>query len=62
MVNPWKRYVKLSTVLMDSDVLTKGSLASLNSPAQIMFESTKLVWLLPCWSSRLLICFRMAPG
>ena len=41
MVNPWKTYVKLSAVLMGSHGLTKGSLAFLNYPAQIMFKSTK---------------------
>ncbi|KAF2297655.1 hypothetical protein GH714_001964 [Hevea brasiliensis] len=45
MVNPWKTYVKLSAVLMGSHGLTKGSLAFLNYPAQIMFKSTKL-WIL----------------
>ncbi|EHA8589697.1 putative UDP-galactose/UDP-glucose transporter 2 [Cocos nucifera] len=39
-VNPWKTYVKLSAVLMGSQVLTKGSLAFLNHPAQLMFKST----------------------
>ncbi|KAK6137551.1 hypothetical protein DH2020_028717 [Rehmannia glutinosa] len=38
MVNPWKTYVKLSAVLMGSHGLTKGSLAYLNYPAQIMFK------------------------
>ncbi|CAI9785220.1 unnamed protein product [Fraxinus pennsylvanica] len=33
MVNPWKTYVKLSAMLMDSNGLTKGSLAFLNYPA-----------------------------
>lgn len=42
MVNPWKDYVKLSTVLMGSHGLTKGSLAFLNYPAQIMFKSAKV--------------------
>ncbi|CAN1243675.1 UDP-galactose/UDP-glucose transporter 2 [Linum perenne] len=42
MVNPWKTYVKLSVVLMGSHGLTKGSLAFLNYPAQIMFKSTKI--------------------
>lgn len=42
MVNPWKSYVKLSAVLMGSNGLTKGSLAYLNYPAQIMFKSTKV--------------------
>lgn len=42
MVNPWKTYVKLSAVLMGSHGLTKGSLAFLNYPAQIMFKSTKV--------------------
>ncbi|CAI0470582.1 unnamed protein product [Linum tenue] len=42
MVNPWKTYVKLSAVLMGSHGLTKGSLAFLNYPAQIMFKSTKM--------------------
>ncbi|KAF2313213.1 hypothetical protein GH714_009799 [Hevea brasiliensis] len=42
MVNPWKTYVKLSAVLMGSHGLTKGSLAFLNYPAQIMFKSTKI--------------------
>ncbi|PKI45387.1 hypothetical protein CRG98_034192 [Punica granatum] len=41
MVNPWKTYVKLSAVLMGSHGLTKGSLAFLNYPAQLMFKSTK---------------------
>ncbi|KAG9145704.1 hypothetical protein Leryth_024796 [Lithospermum erythrorhizon] len=39
MVNPWKTYVKLST----SSSLTKGALAFLNYPAQIMFKSTKVL-------------------
>ncbi|KAG6435717.1 hypothetical protein SASPL_100592 [Salvia splendens] len=43
MVNPWKSYVKLSAVLMGSNGLTKGSLAFLNYPAQIMFKSTKVL-------------------
>ncbi|XP_073143580.1 UDP-galactose/UDP-glucose transporter 4-like isoform X2 [Henckelia pumila] len=43
MVNPWKTYVKLSAVLMGSNGLTKGSLAFLNYPAQIMFKSTKVI-------------------
>ncbi|KAJ3682095.1 hypothetical protein LUZ60_014668 [Juncus effusus] len=43
MVNPWKIYVKLSAVLMGSNGLTKGSLAFLNYPAQIMFKSTKVL-------------------
>lgn len=43
MVNPWKSYVKLSAVLMGSHGLTKGSLAFLNYPAQIMFKSTKVL-------------------
>ncbi|KAG8659275.1 UDP-galactose/UDP-glucose transporter 4 [Manihot esculenta] len=43
MVNPWKTYVKLSAVLMSSHGLTKGSLAFLNYPAQIMFKSTKVL-------------------
>ncbi|KAM1034639.1 hypothetical protein PS1_038318 [Malus domestica] len=43
MVNPWKTYVKLSAVLMGSQGLTKGSLAWLNYPAQIMFKSTRLL-------------------
>ncbi|OAY59884.1 UDP-galactose/UDP-glucose transporter 2 [Manihot esculenta] len=43
MVNPWKTYVKLSAVLMGSHGLTKGSLAFLNYPAQIMFKSTKVL-------------------
>ncbi|KAJ4777320.1 UDP-galactose transporter 2 [Rhynchospora pubera] len=43
MVNPWKTYVKLSAVLMGSNGLTKGSLAFLNYPAQIMFKSTKVL-------------------
>lgn len=42
MVNPWKTYVKLSAVLMGSHGLTKGSLAYLNYPAQLMFKSTKV--------------------
>ncbi|KAI4354968.1 hypothetical protein L6164_003788 [Bauhinia variegata] len=43
VVNPWKTYVKLSAVLMGSHGLTKGSLAFLNYPAQIMFKSTKVL-------------------
>lgn len=43
MINPWKTYVKLSAVLMGSHGLTKGSLAYLNYPAQIMFKSTKVL-------------------
>ncbi|KAL3498766.1 hypothetical protein ACH5RR_041498 [Cinchona calisaya] len=43
MVNPWGIYVKLSAVLMGSHGLTKGSLAYLNYPAQIMFKSTKVL-------------------
>ncbi|GAA0165511.1 secondary carrier transporter [Lithospermum erythrorhizon] len=43
MVNPWKTYVKLSGVLMGSQGLTKGALAFLNYPAQIMFKSTKVL-------------------
>ncbi|KAM3264392.1 UDP-galactose/UDP-glucose transporter 4 isoform X2 [Capsicum annuum] len=43
MVNPWKDYIKLSTVLMGSHGLTKGSLAFLNYPAQIMFKSAKVL-------------------
>ncbi|XP_059644303.1 UDP-galactose/UDP-glucose transporter 4-like [Cornus florida] len=43
MVNPWKTYVNLSAVLMGSHGLTKGSLAFLNYPAQIMFKSTKVL-------------------
>ncbi|XP_065858160.1 UDP-galactose/UDP-glucose transporter 4 [Euphorbia lathyris] len=43
MVNPWKTYGKLSAVLMGSHGLTKGSLAFLNYPAQIMFKSTKVL-------------------
>ncbi|RWR87592.1 UDP-galactose/UDP-glucose transporter 4 [Cinnamomum micranthum f. kanehirae] len=43
MVNPWKAYVKLSAVLMGSSGLTKGALAFLNYPAQIMFKSTKVL-------------------
>ncbi|GAB2271641.1 putative glycosidase CRH2 [Dionaea muscipula] len=43
MVNPWNTYVKLSAVLMGSNGLTKGSLAFLNYPAQIMFKSTKVL-------------------
>lgn len=42
MANPWKTYVKLSAVLMGSHGLTKGSLAFLNYPAQLMFKSTKV--------------------
>ncbi len=34
--------MKLSAVLMGSHGLTKGSLAFLNYPAQIMFKSTKV--------------------
>ncbi|CAH1419525.1 unnamed protein product [Lactuca virosa] len=43
MVNPGKMYVKLSVVLMGSHGLTKGSLAYLNYPAQLMFKSTKVL-------------------
>ncbi|XP_040964994.1 UDP-galactose/UDP-glucose transporter 4 isoform X2 [Gossypium hirsutum] len=43
MVNPWKTYVKLSAVLMGSHDLTKGSLAFLNYPVQLMFKSTKVL-------------------
>ncbi|KMZ61915.1 UDP-galactose/UDP-glucose transporter 4 [Zostera marina] len=43
MLNPWKTYVKLSSVLVGSHGLTKGSLAFLNYPAQIMFKSTKVL-------------------
>ncbi|KAM7508706.1 hypothetical protein LguiA_019159 [Lonicera macranthoides] len=43
MVNPWKTYVKLSAVLTGSNGLTKGSLAFLNYPAQLMFKSTKVL-------------------
>ncbi|KAF5731689.1 UDP-galactose/UDP-glucose transporter 4 [Tripterygium wilfordii] len=43
MVNPWKTYIKLSAVLMGSHGLTKGSLAWLNYPAQLMFKSTKVL-------------------
>ncbi|CAH1439729.1 unnamed protein product [Lactuca virosa] len=43
MVNPWKMYVKLSAVLMGSHGLTKGSLAYLNYPVQLMFKSTKVL-------------------
>nr|GMC84817.1 UDP-galactose/UDP-glucose transporter 2-like [Ipomoea batatas] len=43
MVNPWKTYVTLSAVLMGSHGLTKGSLAFLNYPAQLMFKSTKVL-------------------
>ncbi|EXC17776.1 UDP-galactose/UDP-glucose transporter 4 [Morus notabilis] len=43
MVNSWNTYVKLSAVLMGSQGLTKGSLAFLNYPAQIMFKSTKVL-------------------
>ncbi|PKA66415.1 UDP-galactose/UDP-glucose transporter 2 [Apostasia shenzhenica] len=43
MVNPWRTYVKLSAVLMGSNGLTKGSLAFLNYPAQLMFKSTKVL-------------------
>lgn len=50
MVNPWKTYVKLSAVLMGSHGLTKGSLAYLNYPAQIMFKSTKVYNITNCES------------
>ncbi|VFQ85969.1 unnamed protein product [Cuscuta campestris] len=43
MVNPWKTYLTLSAVLMGSHGLTKGSLAFLNYPAQLMFKSTKVL-------------------
>lgn len=43
VVNPWSSYVKLSAVLMGSNGFTKGSLAFLNYPAQIMFKSTKVL-------------------
>ncbi|KAI3957535.1 hypothetical protein MKX01_001894 [Papaver californicum] len=36
MVNPWKTYWKLSAILMGSHGLTKGSLAWLNYPAQLI--------------------------
>ncbi|KAG4126420.1 hypothetical protein ERO13_D10G155550v2 [Gossypium hirsutum] len=44
MVNPWKTYAKLSVFLIfiGSHGLTKGSLAFLNYPAQLMFKSTKV--------------------
>ncbi|KAB2018389.1 hypothetical protein ERO13_D08G206950v2, partial [Gossypium hirsutum] len=44
MVNPWKTYTKLSAVLIviGSHGLTKGSLAFLNYPTQLMFKSTKV--------------------
>jgi adenosine 3'-phospho 5'-phosphosulfate transporter B3 len=47
MVNPWRTYVRLSAVLMGSNGLTKGSLAFLNYPAQIMFKSTKVIKPIP---------------
>lgn len=50
MVNPWKTYVKLSAVLMGSHGLTKGSLAFLNYPAQLMFKSTKVQSSIPSLS------------
>ena len=43
MVNPWRTYLRLSAVLMGSHGLTKGSLAFLNYPAQIVFKSTKVL-------------------
>ncbi|PPD68182.1 hypothetical protein GOBAR_DD34942 [Gossypium barbadense] len=45
MVNPWKTYTKLSAVLIviGSHGLTKGSLAFLNYPTQLMFKSTKVL-------------------
>ncbi|KAM0946774.1 putative UAA transporter [Dioscorea sansibarensis] len=43
VVNPWSSYVKLAAVLMASHGLTKGSLAFLNYPAQLMFKSTKVL-------------------
>ncbi|OIT27893.1 PREDICTED: UDP-galactose/UDP-glucose transporter 4-like [Nicotiana attenuata] len=43
MVNSWRTYFKLSAVLMGSQGLTKGALAFINYPAQIMFKSAKVL-------------------
>ncbi|XP_016473860.1 UDP-galactose/UDP-glucose transporter 4-like [Nicotiana tabacum] len=50
MVNPWNTSVKLSAVLMSSRGSTKGSLAFLSCPAQIMFRSTKVLHLMIGWA------------
>lgn len=44
--------MKLSAVLMASHGLTKGSLAFLNYPAQLMFKSTK-VYIFIYYNSRI---------
>ncbi|XP_066343102.1 uncharacterized protein [Miscanthus floridulus] len=41
MVNPWRAYMRLLVLLMGSNGLTKGSLASFDYPAEIKFRSTK---------------------
>ena len=41
--NPWETYLRMSVVLAGSHGLTKGSLAYLNYPAQLMFKSTKVL-------------------
>eukprot|EP00271_Cylindrocystis_brebissonii_P005997 TRINITY_DN1849_c0_g1_i1.p1 TRINITY_DN1849_c0_g1~~TRINITY_DN1849_c0_g1_i1.p1 ORF type:complete len:366 (+),score=58.71 TRINITY_DN1849_c0_g1_i1:388-1485(+) len=41
--NPWNVYWQMSVVLAGSHGLTKGSLAYLNYPAQLMFKSTKVL-------------------
>ncbi|KAI3511055.1 hypothetical protein L1887_18197 [Cichorium endivia] len=60
MVNPWKTYVKLSAVLMGSHGLTKGSLAFLNYPAQLMFKSTKNSWFVMVAGAHAPSCEEMA--
>ncbi|GAQ81749.1 UDP-N-acetylglucosamine (UAA) transporter family [Klebsormidium nitens] len=42
-VNPWTTYVKIAGMLMASTGLSRGSLAYLNYPAQVMFKSTKVI-------------------
>ena len=41
-VNPWTTYVIIAGMLMASTGLSRGSLAYLNYPAQVMFKSTKV--------------------
>nr|XP_009799555.1 PREDICTED: UDP-galactose/UDP-glucose transporter 4-like [Nicotiana sylvestris] len=43
MVNPWNTSVKLSAVLMSSGGSTKGSLAFLSCPAQIISDPPRLI-------------------
>ncbi|GER37327.1 adenosine 3'-phospho 5'-phosphosulfate transporter [Striga asiatica] len=46
MVNPWKTYIQIHQgrkCVSFSNGLTKGSLAFLNYPAQLMFKSTKIL-------------------